>query len=205
MRSFGAEDGDDGFEGGGPVGRSRGGVGAEGLDVEGDGESFLGTGEVDERGADDAVEHGVGLVEALGAAHEAMDELTILMGRREEGAVAEEEIDVAGESGEGGGGAEAWVEIEIEREAKLLELFGGEGPGVAFGGEDGRAGGVEGAEGVHEGREALGLGEMVEVVGVCAEIDEVRGGVRGVGPGNFQGGIVGGALCGPFGKHLYLS
>ena len=41
------------------------GVGAEGFDVEADGEALLGAGEVDEGGTDDAVEDGVGVVEAL--------------------------------------------------------------------------------------------------------------------------------------------
>lgn len=146
-------------------------VGAEGFDVEGDGEAFLGTGEVDHGGADDAVEHGVGVVEGGGAAGETVEELLVLVEGGEEGAVAEEEVDVASEAGGGLVGGE--VEIEIEVGAELGQLFGGEGPGVAFGGKDGGARGVEGAEGVHEGWKLLGFGEVVEVVGVFAEVDEV--------------------------------
>ena len=145
------------------------GVGAEGFDVEADGEALLGAGEVDEGGADDAVEGGVGVVEGFGAAGEAAEELLGVVEGGEEGAVAPEDVDVAGEAG----GILVGFGGEIEVEVEMFELFGGEGPGVAFGGEDGRAGGVEGAEGLHERRVVFGLGEMVEVVGVLAQVDEV--------------------------------
>ena len=113
----------------------------------------------------------------------------------EAGAVAEEEIDVAAEAGGGEFGAEGGVDIEAEG----IEVLRGERPGVALGGEDGGARGVEGAEGVEDGGIVLGLGEMVEVVGVIAKVDEVVGGVGGVSPRDYEDGIVGGTLCGPFG------
>lgn len=180
-------------------------VGAQGFDVEGDGEAFLRAGEVEQGRADDAVEHGVGVVERGGAAAEAVEELLVLVKGSEERALAEEEIDVAGEAG----GGLVWREVEIEVEVltEVGNLIGGEGPGVAFGSKDGGAGGVEGTQGVHKRWELLGLREMVEVVGVLTEIDEL-GGVResaGLGgcrvgrPGDYQDGVFRGALNGPFG------
>jgi hypothetical protein len=83
-------------------------------------------------------------------------------------------------------------------DAELVKLFALENPCVALRGEEGRARGVEGAESVHEGGEVLGLGEMVEVVGVLAQIDEVGFGVGRVCPGDDEDGVVGGAFCGPF-------
>ena len=94
--------------------------------------------------------------------------------RYEAGAITEEEVDVAGESG-GELRREGFVgEIEVEIDAKLVELFGLEVPGIAFGGEERRARGIEGTESVHESGEVLGLGEMIEVVGVVAERSEER-------------------------------
>lgn len=77
------------------------GVMAEGLDVEADGEPLLGTGEIDEGRAEDELEHGVGVIEHSGAASKAVEELFMAVARSEEGAIAREEVDVAGE-GEGG-------------------------------------------------------------------------------------------------------
>jgi hypothetical protein len=85
---------------------------------------------------------------------------------------------------------------------ELVELFGLERPGVALVGEDGGARGVESTESMHESGEAFGLGEVVEVVGVFAQVDEVSARVgrirRGIRPRDDEDGVVGGALCGPF-------
>ena len=66
-----------------------------------------------------------------------------------------------------------------------------------------RARGVESAESVHEGGKVFGFGEMIEVVGVFAEVDEVGAGAgrieRRIRPGDDEDGVVGSALCGPFG------
>jgi hypothetical protein len=192
---FGTEEKDDVFEGGGPVLLRGAGIVAECLDVEGDGEALLWAGEVEERGADDAVEHGVRVIERGGAANEAVEKLLVMMHRDKAGAVAEEDVDVAGESG-----GEWFVGgIDVEVEMELVELFGFERPGVALGGEDRRARGVEGAESVHESGEVFGFGEVVEVVGVFAEVDEVNRRVGRVRPGDDEDGVVGSALCGPFG------
>ena len=165
------------------MGGGGGWVGADGLDVEADGEALLRGGYVEEGGADDAVENGVGVVERFGAADEAVEELLVLMEGDEVRALAEEEVNVAGEAGGGELGAESGVEVLTEG----VEVFGRERPGVAFGGEDGGARGVERAEGVHDGGEQLGLGEMIEVVGVVAEIDEVVGRIDGIRPRHVRG------------------
>jgi hypothetical protein len=200
---FAAEEGGGGFEGCGPVVAGGFVVGAEGFDVEGDGEALLWAGEIEEGGADDAVEHGVGMVEGRCSADEAVQKLLLMVYRDEAGAVAQEEVDVAGES-VGELSCEGLVsEIEVEVEAELVEFFGLEGPGVTFGGEDWRARGVEGAESVHERREVFGLGEMIEVVGVFAQVDEVAARMGRIGrrirPGDDEDWVVGSALCGPFG------
>ena len=69
---FAAEQGGCGFEGGGPVVAGGVGLGAEGFDVEGDGEALLRACEVEDGGADDAVEHRIGMVEGGGATDEAV-------------------------------------------------------------------------------------------------------------------------------------
>src|ERR1700733_12348789 len=96
---FGTEEKDDGFEGGGPIVAGGVGADAEGLDVEGDGEALLRAGKVEERGADDAVEHGVRVVELGGAANEAVEKLLVVMDGREARALAEAEGETAGDSG----------------------------------------------------------------------------------------------------------
>jgi hypothetical protein len=175
------------------------GIVAEGLDVEGDCEALLRAGEVEKGGADDAVEHGVRVIERGGAANEAVEKLLVMMHGDKARAIAEEDVDVAVESG----GEKFVGGIDVEVEMELIELFRFERPRVALGGEDGRARGVESAESVHESGEVFGLGEMVEVVGVFAEVDEVRAGAgrieRRIRPGNDEDGVVGSALCGPFG------
>ena len=98
------------------------GVGAEGFDVEGDFEALLWAGEVEECGADDAVEHGVRVIEGGGAADEAVEELLVVVDGGKAGALAEEEVDVAGES-RGEVVCEGLVsEIEVEIEAELVQL-----------------------------------------------------------------------------------
>ena len=163
---------------------------AEGFDVEADGEAFLGAGEIDESGADDAVDHGVGVIERGGEAGEAVEDLLLPVEGGEDGALAPEEVDVTGEAIGGFFGEEVEVEAEVGEFGLIFAWV--DGPGIAFGGEDGGAGGVEGAEGVHQGGVALGFGEVVEVVGIFAEIDEaaVAGGVRGVVPWDDEDGIV---------------
>ncbi len=186
-----------GFEGGGPVLDGGVGVGSGGFDVEGEGEAFVDAGKVDEGRTEDALEGGLGKVESGGSTDEAVGELALEMDGGEEGAVAGEEVDVAPEAmGVVGGG-------KVEFEAEAGDLFGGEGPGVAFGGEDGRTGSVEGAECLHQLGVLLGLGNLVEVVGVFAEVYEVGGGC-GVMPGNDEGGVFGGAFGGPVGEHGLL-
>ena len=180
-----AEEGDDVAEGGGPGLPAGFGVGADGFDVEGEGEALLGAGEVEEGGADDGFEHGVGVVEGADATGEAVEEELVLVEGGEDGAVAPEEVDVAGEAVRGGDGVEEELKSEVGE--FVWVGAGGEGPGIAFGGEDGGSGGVEGAEGVEEGRVGFGFGDLVEVVGVLAEVDEVGGvgsEVWGVRPGD---------------------
>jgi hypothetical protein len=127
-----------------------------------------------------------------------VEELLVLVERDEVRALAEEEVDVTTEAGGGELGAEGGVEILT----KGVEVFGRERPGVAFGGEDWGALGVERAESVHDRGEVLGLGEMVEVVGVVAKIDEVVGWIGGIRPRHYEDWIFMGAFCGPFGEHL---
>ena len=69
---FAAKEGYGGFQGGGPVVAGGVRIGADGFDVEGDGEALLRAGKVEEGGTEDAVEHGVGVVEGDGAADEAV-------------------------------------------------------------------------------------------------------------------------------------
>ena len=95
--------------------------------------------------------------------------------------------------------------LEVELEAEGLEvvvvLVGAEGPGVALGGEEGRARGVESAESAAESRVVLGFGDLGDVVGLGAEIDEACGAV-GIRPGDDEGGRVGGTFGRPVGEHL---
>ena len=55
---------------------------------------------------------------------------------------------------------------------------------------------------MHEGRELLGLGEVVEVVGIFTQVDEVDRRIFGIRPGDDEHGVVVGAFSGPFGEHL---
>ncbi len=90
-------------------------------------------------------------------------------------------------------------------DAKGVEFFGIEGPCVGFRGEDRGSRCVEGAEGVHQRRIVLGFREMVEVVGIFAQVDKSSAGVGGVGPWHDQDGIVSGTFGGPLGEHSLLS
>jgi hypothetical protein len=83
-----AEEGDDIVEGGGPTLPGCFVVGAEGFDVEADGEALLRAGEVNKSGAEDAVEGGFGVIESGSAAGEAAEELLLLVERGKEVAVA---------------------------------------------------------------------------------------------------------------------
>ena len=82
------------------------------LDVEGDREAFLWGGEVDERGAECALERGVGVLEWSGETRDAVEELLVLMKGDEGRALAPEEIDVAGDAG----GCVFVDEVEFEAE-----------------------------------------------------------------------------------------
>ncbi len=110
------------------------------------------------------------MLEALGAAHDAVEAVLLLVGGGEDGTLSPEEVDVAGEAVEG------VLVGEHEFEAKGFEGVGvigaGEGPGVALGGEEGGAGGVEGAEGAGEGGVVLDFGDLGDVVGIGSEIEE---------------------------------
>ncbi len=64
---------------------------------------------------------------------------------------------------------------------------------------------VESAERVHQGREAFGFGEMVEVVRIVAQVYKVDLGILRIGPGDDEYGVVMRTFCGPFGEHLLLS
>ena len=198
---FAAEEDDGGFEGGGPVLFGGGLVVAEGFDVEADGEAFLRAGEIDEGRADDAVDHGVGVIERGGEASEAIEDLFVPVDGGEDGALAPEEVDVTGEAVGGFFGDEVEVEAEVG-ELGLVFVWVDE-PGIAFGGEDGRARGVEGAEGVHQGGILGCFFEMIELVGIFAEIDETAVGVSRVCPWDDEDGIVGGAFGGPFCEHCF--
>jgi len=116
---FAAEECDCGGEGGGPFLPCGLGIGAEGFDVEAEGVAFLRAVEIDERGAQDAVERGGGVVERGGVAGEAAEELLLLGERGEEVTLTPDEVDVAGEAGGGGGG------VDVEIEAEVFELVGG--------------------------------------------------------------------------------
>ena len=108
----------------------------------------------------------------------------------EEGAIAAEEIEVGDQSGGGLFG------FEGEVKAEMVALFARGLPDIAFGGEEGRARGVEGAEGVLQGWMGFSLGDAVDGVGIFAEID-IADGTGGVFPGNNKHRIVGGAFGGP--------
>ena len=70
-------------------------IDACGLDIEGEGEAFLGAGKVEERRTDHALEHDEGVVQRLGAAGEPVNEVLVLVEGGEYGAVAPKEVDVA--------------------------------------------------------------------------------------------------------------
>jgi hypothetical protein len=107
-------------------------VGAYGGEVKGYGKAFEGTAEVQECGAEDAFERGLWVGQALGATHDAVEAVLLLMGGGEDGALTPEQIDVAGEA------VERVFFGKHEFDAKGFEGFGligaGEGPGVALGG-----------------------------------------------------------------------
>ncbi len=168
---FAAQQGDDGIKRCAPAPRGGVRVGTERLEVKADGEALLRTGEVHEGRADDAVEHDVGVVQRCCAAGEAVQHLLGLVERGEDGALAPEQIDVAGEAIGRGSGI---LGINIKIDAQVLQLFGVERPGIALGGEDRRAVRVQRAQGLHQRRVLLGFGEMVEVVGVLAQVDEAK-------------------------------
>ena len=94
------------------------------------------------------------------------------MRRGEDGALAPQQIDVAGKAGGGLFG----VEQEFEREG--LDFSGVDGrrerPRIALRGEEGRARGVERSQRAGQRGMLLGFGYLGEVVRMGAQIDEVR-------------------------------
>lgn len=204
---FAAKEGGDVGESGGPVVFGGLGIVAEGFDVEADGEAFLGDGDVDEGGAEDELEHGVGVVERGGAVGDAVEKLLVAMARCKGCAITSEEVDVAGEGYGSFFGRVMQIEVEIGEFVLGVGVVGigveGDGPGVTLGGEDGRALRVERAESVEERWIGYGFGQVIEVVGVLAEVDEVDGRSLRIRPGDDENGIIGAALGGPFGNHNY--
>ena len=128
---------------------------------------------------------------------EAVQHLLLHVKRCEERALAPEEVDVAAESGRG------FVGADVEVHAQRVEFLCVERPRVALRGEDGRPRRVERAQGLHQRRVVLGLGQMVEIVGILAQVDEssIAGTVRRVRPRHDKDRIVCGTFGGPFGEH----
>ena len=166
---FAAKEGDDGLQSFRPVLVRVGGIGAERLDVEADCEAFLGADEIDESGAEDAFDGSIGGVDRVQEAGEANEAPLALMERDEEGALAPEKIEVACEAV----GRLSRGEIEIVLGG--CEFIGRHDPGVTLRGEDGRADGVEGTERLSERRMKLRFRDLVEGVGIFAEVNEANG------------------------------
>ena len=162
------------------------GIVTNGLHVQADGETLLRTGEIDECRTDDAVEHGIGLIERRGVAGQTMHPLLHLVVGGEERSLAPEDVDVAAEACRGvvGGGVKVC--------AKIVELLCFERPCIALRGEDSGSWSVERAQGMHQRGVLFDFGEMIEVVGVLAEIDEsaIAGGIGWVRPGNDEHRVV---------------
>jgi len=146
-----------------------GGVCAKSLDVETEGEAFLRAGEINERGTQDAIDSGVGMIERFNEADEALESLLLLVERDEDGAVTSDEIDVTHKAVRGF----RWKDIQIRLGKEALVRV--HGPGVALCGEDGRAWGVERTQGLHEGRVSLRFRNLIHVIGILAEIYEMHG------------------------------
>ena len=168
---FAADEDDDGVEGGGPVLFGVYGVVSQSLDIEAYREAFLRAGQVDHCRTDDAVEHGEGMMERLGVASEAAQELLLKVKRGEERTFAAEEIDVAAEARRG------FIGFDAEIDAQSVEFVSIHQPCIGFRGKDGRSRCVQGTEGVHQGWIVLGFREMVEVVGVLAQVNKSTAGV----------------------------
>ena len=94
------------------------GIRAQRSDVERRREAFERSAEVDHGGAKDALQHGFDVGQLSGAACYAVEAFLLLVGGGEDGALAPEEIDVAGE-GEG-----RFVFLEHELFAHRLQLRG---------------------------------------------------------------------------------
>lgn len=195
---FAAEDGYRRLKGGAPVAEGIGFVRGDRFDVEGQGETFRGTVQVEERGSNDAIDEGEGVIEGRDAAGETVDEVLVLVEGGEDRAIAPEQVDIAGEAGGDIGGD------KVQMEAESFELGGGiHGPGVAFDSEEGGTGGVEGAEGLEEGWVTLGLGDLLGGVRIFAQIDEARDAGLVRRPWDDEDGVVCSALGGPFKEHLF--
>ncbi len=171
------------------------GSGADGLQVEGEREAFLGRGEIEKGGANDALGCREGLVEGSKTTLKPAKKMALLMEGGEEGSIATKEIDV------GDDGGSALLGLKGEVETQVLALFDGGFPDVALGGEKGRAGGVKRAESVLEGGVIFGFGDAVDGVWVFAEIDEAKK-AGGIFPGDDQNRIVNRAFGGPVKEHV---
>jgi hypothetical protein len=182
-----AEEFDDFTETASPLFHGVGRIGPDGLEVERDGVAFLRIVEVDECRTQYHFEYAERARHRGSEPDEAIEHLLLAMAGGEDGAVAPEDVDVAGESCSG----EVFGDVEVV--AQGLELVFGECPGVALSGKDGRSRGVEGTKRLQERRMVFGFGDGVELVGFCAKIDELSGAL-GIFPGDDEDRIVGGAL-----------
>ena len=79
-----------------------------------------------------------GMVERSGAPGEAMQQLLLLVKRGEDGALAPEEVDVAGEAAQASLVRRGMIEVQAQRSSSSASSRI-ERPGIALGGEDGRA------------------------------------------------------------------
>jgi hypothetical protein len=139
---------------------------------------------------------------------EPVEKLLVLVERSKDGALTPEDVDVADKAA---GGVARFLVSEVKIKPEVVEfirvLLLVERPGIAFGGEDRGARGIEGAKSVHQRGMELGFRKMVEIIGIFAKVDEaaVPGRVRWIRPGNDKDGIFSGGFDGPFSEHQCLS
>ena len=159
---------------------------AESLYIKADGEALLRAGKINQRWTDYAVEHGEGMVQRRRVSRETVHHLLHLVVGGKERSLAPNNVNIAAETG--GGVVGSYVEILAE----VIERFCVERPRITLGGEDGRSGGVESTQSMHQWRMLFNLGEMIEVVGIFAQIDEaaISGGIGWIRPGNDEHGVV---------------
>jgi hypothetical protein len=162
------------------------GIVANGFYIETGCETLLWASEIDECRADDAVEHGIGLIQRRRVACQTVHDLLHLVVGGEERSFTPEDVDVATEACRGIVGS--YVKVC----AKIFELVGIERPCIALRGEDRRSRCVERTQSMHQWWMLFDFREVIEVIGVLAEIDEsaISGGIGWVRPGNHKHGIV---------------